>query len=677
VSDSGVRARVRELRETLHEHNRRYHVLGEPVISDREFDRLMEELARLEEAHPDLADPNSPTQRVGGAPLDQFRTVRHAVPMLSLNNTYSEEDLREFDARARRFLGDGSDWSYAVELKVDGVGVALHYAGGALRLGVSRGDGVQGDDITANLRTVRTLPLLLTAPRGSRPIPGTLEVRGEVFFKLSVFGRMNEEREKNGEKPFANPRNSCAGTLKLLDPRLTARRSMDLIVYTLVGAEDLGFESHIESMTWLASLGFPINPLLERASAIDDVVQLWTVWATKRWELDCDTDGLVIKVDDLPVQRQLGFTSKAPRWAIAAKFETSEALTRVADIRVQVGRTGTATPVAILEPVTLLGTTIQRATLHNADEVRRLDVRVGDWVAIEKGGEIIPKVTRVLADRRTGKELPFVFPSTCPACGSSLRQEEGEVALRCVNDACPAKRKGRILHFASRNGMDIEGMGTALVDLLVDEGIVKDLDDIYRLKKEDLLRLPRIQDTSASNLIEAIAASRRPPFHRFLYALGIDHVGARAARLLAESFRSPEAVAEAREDEIAAIPGVGDVIVRSVADTFRRPQTRRMLASLRALGVVPEAPAQAQDQRLAEVEGKSFVLTGTLPTWSRDQAKERIQRAGGRVSSTVSKKTDYVVAGENPGSKAEKASELGVPVLDERALKTLLRLPQN
>jgi DNA ligase (NAD+) len=670
--DPEVRKRVEELRRLLHYHNRRYYVDAEPEISDREYDRLMEELIRLEEAHPELYDPNSPTQRVGGEPLEGFRTVRHRVPMLSLLNTYDPQEIVEFDARLRRFLGGRDPGPYTTELKIDGVGVALHYRNGRFHLGVSRGDGVQGDDITANLRTVRSLPLVL---EDDDRLPEEMEVRGEVFFRRPDFEELNREREANGEKPFANPRNACAGTLKLLDPKLTAKRPLDLIVYTLVDADRLGFESHYDSLQWLRHLGFPVSPHVRRVPDIQAVIEAWKEWDARRWELDYDIDGLVVKVDRFALQRELGFTAKAPRWAIAAKFETKEAITRIRDIVVQVGRTGAVTPVAILEPVTLLGTTIHRATLHNADEIQRLDVRIGDWVAIEKGGEIIPKVTRVLKERRTGQERPYAFPTTCPVCGETLEREEGEVAWRCPNEFCPAQRKRRILHFASRGAMDIEGCGQVVVDLLVDRGLVKDPADLYRLRKEDLLALPRFAEKSAENLIQAIERSKRRPLARFLFALGIRHIGARAAQLLAQHFGSLERIAQASEEELAAIPGVGEIVARSVVQYFRRPETHDLLRRLREAGVVPqEAAAPAREGPLA---GKTFVLTGTLPSWTREEATRLIEQAGGRVASSVSSRTDYVVAGENPGSKLEKARRLGVAVIDEAELRRLLGLTRS
>ncbi|MBU1948262.1 MAG: NAD-dependent DNA ligase LigA, partial [Candidatus Eisenbacteria bacterium] len=589
MADAEIRRRLEELRRQIHHHNRLYYVENQPILSDREFDRLLDELIHLESENPDLYDPSSPTQRVGGKPLEGFESIRHAVPMLSLNNTYNEGDLIEFDVRVRRFLGQQEPGPYAIELKIDGIGIALHYDKGRFQTGVTRGDGTQGDNVTENLRTIRSLPLVLSQSRsGHSAIPPQLEVRGEVFFRRSAFETLNAERLQRQEKPFANPRNACAGTLKLLDPSLAARRPMDLIVYTFVGAGNHGFASHIESLLWLKSIGFPVNPLLERAASIQEVIRLWRDWDVQRQKLDYETDGLVVKIDHLDIQQSLGFTAKSPRWAIAAKFDTSEAITRIKDIVLQVGRTGTVTPVADLEPVALLGTTIHRASLHNADEIQRLDVRVGDTVAVEKGGEIIPKVTRVLIDRRSGLEKPYTFPRNCPICKELLSREEGEVAVRCTNDFCPAQRKRRILHFASRAAMDIEGCGTAVVDQLVDAGLVNDASDLYILDPADLMSLPGFAEKSALNLVEAIRKSRRPDLHRFLFALGIRHVGAGAAKILAAKYKSLKMIQKAGLEDLEDLENIGKVMASSIHDYFNNDRSLAYLKRLNERGVKPK-----------------------------------------------------------------------------------------
>ncbi|MFH1737700.1 MAG: NAD-dependent DNA ligase LigA, partial [bacterium] len=565
---------------------------------------------------------------------------------------------------------------YGAELKIDGIGIALHYDKGRFQTGVTRGDGTQGDNVTENLRTIRSLPLVLSEPRtGKSALPPHLEVRGEVFFRRSAFESLNAERLQRQEKPFANPRNACAGTLKLLDPSQASRRPMDLIVYTFVGAGDHGFSSHIESLLWLKSLGFPVNPLLERASSIQEVIRLWRDWDIHRQKLDYETDGLVVKIDRLDIQETLGFTAKSPRWAIAAKFDTSEAITRVKDIMLQVGRTGTVTPVADLEPVALLGSTIHRASLHNADEIQRLDVRIGDTVAVEKGGEIIPKVTRVLIDRRSGLEKPYAYPMNCPICEESLSKKEGEVAVRCTNDFCPAQRKRRILHFASRTAMDIEGCGAAVVDQLVDSGKVNDAADLYALDHEDLLSLPGFAEKSALNLIKAIRKSRRPELHRFLFALGIRHVGAGAAKLLAAKYKSLKLIRKASLEDLEYLDNIGKVMACSIHDYFNNDRGIVYLKKLDDLGVKPKIVEEIGIEESTPFSGKTVVLTGTLSTMTREEAKTAIEKAGGRIVSTVSSRTDFIFAGEKPGSKVRKAHDLGLSVLSQDDLREMLGLP--
>lgn len=660
--------RVTELRRLIRRHNLLYYTENRPEISDREFDALLRELEDLERQFPALDDPQSPTHRIGGEPLEGFRTVRHPVPMLSLQNTYSEEEVREFDARLHRWLEITGPIAYVVELKIDGVAVSLHYRHGDFALGVTRGDGTQGDDVTLNLRTVRSLPLTLEA--GGRALPEALEVRGEVYFPRRAFEALNGARRRADEKPFANPRNAAAGTLKLLDPREVAARPLALFVYQWVDAPRAGLTTQAAVLDRLRALGLPVNPHARRVASLEEALAAIHEWQTRRQTLDYDTDGMVLKLDDLGRHERLGATSKAPRWGIAYKFETAEAITCVREIRVQVGRTGAVTPVAELEPVPLGGTVVKRATLHNADEVARLDVRVGDWVTLEKGGEIIPKVTGVLASRRTGAERPFVFPTACPVCGDPLEREEGEVVFRCVNEHCPAQLKRGLLHYAARGGMEIDGLGEALVDQLVDRGMVRDIADLYRLAAEDLTPLDRMGPRSAQNLTQAIAGARRRPLARVLFALGIRHVGANVARLLAEACPSVDALVAAEEPALAEIEGVGPVIAAAVRRYFARPETARLIARLRAAGVQLESTETPRAG--GALSGLTFVLTGTLEGITRQEARERIEALGGRVASSVSARTDYVVAGQNPGTKLDRARTLGVHVLDEKGLRDLL-----
>jgi DNA ligase (NAD+) len=663
-------ARIRELRRLIQHHDYLYFVETKPEISDREYDRLVQELTELERRHPELADPNSPTQRVGGQPIEGFRTVPHSQPMLSLGNTYSQDELRAHDQRIRRFLKDqtgsySGELAYVAELKIDGVGVALRYEKGEFRLGLTRGDGTQGDDITQNLRTVRGLPLRLSQPE-------TLEVRGEVYIRMSQFAEWNARREAAGEPRLMNPRNSAAGTLKLLDPREVARRPLRIFLYSIVDAPSHGLEAHYQTLQRLGELGFPVEPHFALLSGIEAAIEHCNEWEERRHGLDYQTDGMVLKVDRFDLQARLGFTNKAPRWGIAYKYETVEAVTQVQAISVQIGRTGNATPVAHLEPIEILGTIVKRATLHNQDEIARLGLKVGDWVAVEKGGEIIPKVTRVLVERRTGNETDFVFPKSCPVCNEPLVQSEGEVAIRCVNEFCPAQTKGRILHFVGRGAMDVEGIGEMLVEQLVDRGLVRDPSDLFRLTKETLAGLERMGEKSAANVLAGLAERTHPPLARFLFALGIRHVGTGAARILARALGSLERLRETSEEELAKIHGIGPEIARSVRHYFERPETGALLNSFQKVGVWPQSEAPHEEER-GPLAGKTFVLTGTLERWTREEAAAEIEARGGAVSSSVSKKTDYLVAGENAGSKLDKANKLGIPVLDESGLMKLLK----
>jgi DNA ligase (NAD+) len=665
VSPSAAQ-RIESLRREIERHDHLYYVVGEPEISDREYDALMVELRRLEEQHPDLADPDSPTRRVSGGFLPGFPTVRHTAPMLSLDNTYSLEELEEFDARVRKSLG-AERVEYAVEPKVDGVAVHLRYDRGRFALGLTRGDGEQGDDITGNLRTIRSIPLRL---RG-RSVPDRLEVRGEVYMETGEFERLNERRTEAGEKTFMNPRNATTGSLKTLDTTEVARRPLQIFVYQLVHAERHGMKTHLEALSFASKLGLRVNPDNASALGFDAVRRSCERWESEREALPYGTDGLVIKVNDLRDVERLGATAKSPRWGIAYKFGSHEVETILRKIELQVGRTGVVTPVAILEPVTLLGTVVGRATLHNQDEIERKDIREGDRVVIEKGGEVIPKVVRVVgaAGRRGSK---FQMPTRCPVCGSPLSRDPDQAAIRCDNLYCAAQVRRRIQYYASRAALDIEGLGEKTVDQLVDEGLVEDPADLYDLTEAQLVPLEGMAEKSAANLVAAIAASRSAPLARLITALGIRHVGTTVARVLAERFRSLAALADAEEEALTEIPTIGPEIAGSVVAFFRSREGKRLVSRLTERGVKGRAPERAAAAEGPFV-GKSFVLTGTLEAMPREEAARLIQEGGGRVVSSVSSKTDAVIAGESPGSKLEKARSLGVAVWDEARFRAALR----
>lgn len=657
--------RVEKLRRDIERHDHLYYVVGEPEISDREYDAMMRELRDLEEAHPDLADPDSPTQRVARGLLPGFPSVRHTRPMLSLDNTYSIEELAEFDARVRKLLGVGTV-EYAVEPKVDGVAVALRYEEGRFVRGLTRGDGVEGDDITGNLRTIRSIPLRLHGKNA----PARLEARGEVFMETKAFERLNARREAAGEKAFMNPRNATTGSLKTLDTQEVARRPLQIYVYQIAGAESLGVATHLEALAAAKRLGLRVNPDNAVARGFDAVRRLCEKWETKRASLPYGTDGLVVKVNALADWDRLGATAKSPRWGIAYKFGTSEAETTLRKIELQVGRTGVVTPVANLDPVTLLGTVVSRATLHNFDELDRKDIREGDRVIVEKGGEVIPKVVRVVATGgRRGAKFPV--PAKCPVCGEPLVRDPEEAAIRCENLYCPAQVRRRIVYWASRGALDIEGLGWKTVNLLVDRGLIEDPTDLYDLTEKQLVPLERMAEKSASNLVRAIEASRRAPLERLIAAVGIHHVGASVARLLAERFRSLSSLAEATEEELREIPGVGPEISASVVGFFASREGRRLVKRLEERGVKGKPPERREAPGAGPFAGKTFVLTGTLRL-AREEAAALIQRGGGKVTSSVSKKTDAVIAGEDPGSKLDKARSLGVAVWDEARFRKAL-----
>lgn len=657
--------RITTLRREIERHDHLYHVLGEPEISDREYDRLYRELQELEAAHPELDDPDSPTRRVAKGLLSPFATVRHSAPMLSLDNTYSLDEVGEFDARVRRLLA-AEKVTYAVEPKVDGVAVHLRYEGGRFTQGLTRGDGEKGDDITGNLRTMRSIPLRLTG----RNVPDLVEVRGEVYMETKAFARLNRLREEAGEKPFMNPRNTTTGTLKTLDPSEVAKRPLRVFVHQLVRAEALGFESHLESLEAVAKWGLRVNPENARVRGLAELRALCERWEKLREKLPYGIDGLVVKVDSLREQARLGFTAKSPRWGIAYKFGTHEAETTLKRIDLQVGRTGVVTPVAILEPVELLGTVVGRATLHNFDELERKDIREGDRVVIEKGGEVIPKVVRVVAasGRRRGS---FPVPTKCPVCGEPLVRDPEEAAVRCENLYCPAQVRRRIVYYASRGALDIEGVGEKTVDSLADAGLVADPADLYDLTVEQLIPVERMGAKSAANLVAAIARSKKAPLERLVGALGIRHVGSTVARLLAEEFRSLDAIAEADEEALRRVAGIGPEIAASVAAFFRSKEGRALVRRLDERGVVGVAPPRRAKPTEGPFAGKTFVLTGAI-SMPRPDAARLIEQGGGTVTSSVSKKTDVVIAGDDPGSKLTKAEALGVTIWDDRRFRAAL-----
>ncbi len=661
--------RVEELRRLIDHHNFLYYVEAKPEISDKEFDKLYDELKKLETDNPELITADSPTQRVGGQPIEGFVTVTHREPMLSIDNTYSADELREFDRRVRKLLG-GESVQYVVELKIDGVAISLTYENGRFTVGATRGDGWRGDDVTHNLKTVMGLPLRL---KTSDP-PALIEVRGEVYMNRADLARLNRERVEKGLEPFANPRNSTAGSLKLLDPRLCAQRRLRLFTYGQGALEGIRPRTHDEVLELLRKFGFPVNPNIELFDSIDEVIKYCDSWDKRRNDLPYETDGMVVKVNDLEQRRRLGKTSKAPRSVVAYKFAAEQALTKILAIDVNVGRTGALTPVAHLEPVQLAGTTVKQASLHNADQMTRKDIRVGDMVLVEKAGEIIPYVIRSEPSARKGDEKVFHFPKKCPVCGSPVERAEDEAAYRCTGINCPAQLKRRLQFYAHRNAMDIEGLGEALVDQLVDSELVKSIPDLYRLTLEQLVELERMGKKSAENLLDGIEASKKRGLARVLTGLGILHVGERMAEVLADEFGNIDDLMEASAERLARIKGVGPKLAESISKSFHSADGRKIIEDLRSQGVKltedrKPAPAQVGGPDLS---GKTFVVTGTLEHFSREEIEGLIKQFGGKATGSVSKKTDYVVVGENAGSKLDKAKELGVKTLTEAEFEKLI-----
>lgn len=661
-----AKKKIERLRKKIHHHNYQYYVLNEPIISDYQYDQLYKELEELERLFPELITSDSPTQRIGGKPLKEFKTVKHTVKMLSLDNTYSEDEVREFDKRVKKGLG--KDVQYEVTLKIDGVAVTLLYKNGKLVLGATRGDGLRGDDITQNLKTIRTIPLEIL---GDNKELMDIEVRGEVFLPKKSFDRLNREREKQGLHIFANPRNAAAGTLKLLDSKEVAKRGLDIFIHTIPEQPGPHFISHYKSLKKLSLSGFKVIPDIKLCSTVDEIFQYIKEWQDKREGFECEVDGLVIKVDNFNDQNTLGYTIKSPRWAIAYKYQAKQAITKLKDIHFQVGRTGRITPVAILDPISLSGSTISRATLHNEDEIKRKGIKIGDYVIIEKGGEVIPKVVDVVKNRRTGKEEDFHFRKTCPVCGEKIYRLLDEADWRCVNSSCPAQIKRAISHFASRQAMDIEGCGYILVDKLVDKGILKGFDAIYSLDIETIAKLERMGEKSAQNLINAIEKSKKREFVNVLYALGIPNIGINASNLLVNEFKSIDQIINAKIEDLSKIDGIGEIVGQSIINYFKNKKNLELIKKLKKFGI--RFKSKKQVSKKAFLKGKTFVFTGELDSMTRQEAQSKIRKLGGHPSSSVSKKTDFVVAGRDPGSKYKKAKKLGVKTISEQEFLNMIK----
>jgi DNA ligase (NAD+) len=656
-----AKARAEKLRREILYHEKKYYVDNDPQISDAEFDKLLRELKELEAGFPELVSPESPTQRVGEKPVEGFASVVHRTPMLSIDNVYNEEELREFEERIRKLL-PGQTIEYVVELKIDGLGISVIYRRGRFAQAVTRGDGVRGDDVTSNVKTLRSLPLVIDVRQ-------EVEARGEIYLPFESFRAINREREEKGEVLFANPRNAAAGSIRLLDPREVASRNLSLFLYYLF------IDGREEPTQWgalqkLKKLGFKTNPHSRLCRTIDDVLAYFKEWMEKRDSLDYDADGIVIKVNSAAQREVLGFTAKSPRWAVSFKFPARQATTRVRDIVIRVGRTGALTPVACLDPVKLSGTTISRSTLHNEEELRRKDVRVGDCVLIERSGDVIPQVVSVMKDRRTGRERPFAWPSRCPVCGSAVFKPEGEVISRCMNPSCPAKIRESILHFAGRRAMDIDGLGEALVDQLLKAGLIHSIPDLYGLTRQDLVELERMGPKSSDNLLEEIEGSKKRELDRLIFALGIRHVGERTARVLAARFKTLEGLASAGEEELTEVEDVGPKVAESIRFFFAQPENRELIRRLKAAGL--DMKAREKSGAAKPLEGQLFVITGTLSGFTREAAQERLESLGARVGSSVSKKTTCLIAGDSAGSKLDKAKELGVRVIGEREFLKLI-----
>lgn len=667
-ADEAVLQEIAALRGEIRYHDRKYYVENQPEISDSEYDQLMRRLKALEEEYPTTVTPDSPTQRVAGEPAEGFETVEHATPMLSLDNAIGEEELFEFEQRARRIVGD-VEIQWVAELKFDGLGVSLLYEDGYFVRGATRGDGFRGEDVTANLRTIRSIPL-----RVEPPVPQLrrFEVRGEVILSREGLGRINREREEKGEPLFANPRNAAAGSIRLLDSRIAATRPLDIFLYYLLAPDEGFISTHMQAINLMGEMGFKVSPYVQPCPSIHDVLRYCREWERNKAALPYNVDGVVVKANSLALRRRLGTTTHHPRWAIAFKFQPEQATTKILRIEVNVGRTGAITPAAVFEPVQLSGTTVQRATLHNQDEIDRKDIRVGDTVLVEKGGDVIPKVVQVITAKRTGIEQRYRLPDTCPVCGARVHRPEGEVVARCTGSACPAQLKERLLHYAGRAAMDIDHLGPSTIDRLVERGMVKDFADLYSLEVPEVAQLERMAEKSAQNLVQAIQRSKAAGLQRALFALGIRFVGERVAAILAEHYDSIDQLVRAEPAELEEIPEIGSKVAESIVIFFQQEENLRVVEKLRDAGVSLEAKRRRPRAGGGPLGGKQFVLTGTLAGFTREEAKARIEELGGRVTSSVGAKTSYVVVGSDPGSKLAKARQLGIEELGEAEFKRLV-----
>jgi DNA ligase (NAD+) len=666
MATEAIKKRVEKLREEIEYHNYRYYILDQPEISDALYDRLMRELEKLEEQYPELRSPNSPTQRVGAPPLEAFEIVRHTIPMLSLANAFEEGEARDFDKRVKKFLGTSEEIEYVAEPKLDGLAVELVYEKGQFVVGSTRGDGINGENITQNLRTIKTIPLQLV--RKEIPVPERLEVRGEVIMQVRKFKELNRKREEAGEPLFANPRNAAAGSVRQLDSKVTASRPLEIYCYGIGEVVGRTFKTHWEILQTLSKWGLRINPHIRTCRNMDEVLQYYHEMSEERESLPYEIDGIVIKVNRLDLQARLGEIARSPRWALAFKFQPKQETTKILDIIVQVGRTGALTPVAVMEPVKVGGVEVSRATLHNQDEIDKKDVRIGDTVIIQRAGDVIPEVVQVVTSKRKGTEKKFKMPSKCPVCGAEVVKEEA--IHRCIGLDCPAQLKGRIKHFASKRAMDIEGLGTKLTDQLVDKGLVKDVADIYYLTKEQLVELERMADKSAQNIIDAIEKSKTKPLSKFLYALGIRHVGETTAEDLTRHFPRLDDFFHLSEEDLMEVEGIGPEVAASVHQFFHDKKNKESIERLKKAGVRVIEPKLREKGKLA---GKTFVFTGTLKAYGRDEARNLVESLGGMTASSVSKKVDYVVVGEDPGSKLDKAKALGIKTLTEEEFEKMIR----
>jgi DNA ligase (NAD+) len=663
-----IKKQIEALRDKIRHHDYQYYVLNQPEISDAEYDKLYKRLEELEDKYPQFKSKTSPTQRVGADVQEEFRQVRHEVPMRSLENTYSFEEIKAWEKRILKIIPKIRE--YTVELKMDGVSTSLIYEKAEFKLGLTRGNGEIGDDITENIKTIRSIPLTLRKPKRI-PLPKKLIVRGEIYMDIKDFKKLNTEKKKKGEQLFVNPRNATAGSLKLLDPKITAKRNLKCFIHSLGKVEGIDFETQWQFLGTIKEYGFVVNPHIKKCSSTDEVINFCREWQEKRENLPYEIDGVVIKVNSLKDQRKLGFTLKNPRWAIAYKFPAQQATTRLEGVKFQVGRTGTITPVAILKPVECGGVTISRATLHNFDEVKRLDVRLKDRVVVERAGDVIPKIVKSIKSVRTGKEKKIDIPTRCPVCAGTIEKEKEEVAYRCINPSCAAQIKRRLEHFASKNAMDIEGLGESVVEQLVDKKLVKDIADIYSLRKDSLLKLDLFAEKKADNLLKAIEDSKNRPLAKIIYGLGIRHVGEKAAFVLSNRYSDIDKLSEAKKEDLQKISEIGPIMAESIVKFFYQPEVKRVISKLKKAGLVMKAK-QARTPQL--LEGKRIVFTGELEGFSRDEAKELVMQLGGDATSSVSSQTDLVVVGKNPGSKYKKAKRLKIKIIDEKEFKKLIKV---